>query len=81
MKQFRVMIVLLLLPAAGAETTFFDRDDAFIVSGSTADEVVEGITDRGIINARGCSYNWNCTNWSSCSPSGKQATSVSTVDT
>ena len=61
-----IIISLLLTPLTQAETTFFDQDDAFIMGDSPA------TTGGAISGGGGCSYKWNCTNWSECLPSGNQ---------
>ena len=80
MKQFRVLIVLLLLPAAGAETTFFDQDDGIILGNSPTTTEGTGRTIAGT-SGGGCRYDWNCTNWSGCPLSGKQTRNCLNVGT
>jgi len=71
-----VLILLLLAVNVSAETTFFDNpDDAFIMGGSTTGEVIGGTTGGG------CTYEWNCTNWSECLPSGTRTRNCTNIGT
>lgn len=67
MKFISLIIFFLIIPLVYAETTFFDQDDAFIMGESTTGGAIGGTTGGG-----GCRYEWVCTNWSICFPSGKQ---------
>lgn len=71
MKFILFISFLFLIPFACAETTFFDQDDAFVMSSSATSGVI-GETTSGTTGGAGCTYKWHCTNWSECFPSGKQ---------
>lgn len=72
-----ITISLLSISLVQADTTFFDNpDDAFIMGGSPTGEVIAGTTGGG-----GCRYEWNCTNWSECLPSGKQTRNCINIGT
>jgi len=80
-----ILITLFLLAAlaanAYAETTFFDnQDDAFIMGGSATGGVIVGTTGE-TTGGGGCTYKWNCTNWSECLPSGKQTRNCTNIGT
>ena len=60
------LFILFFIPLISAESTFFDQDDAFIMGDSPA------TTGGAVSGGGGCSYKWNCTDWSECLPSGKQ---------
>ncbi|MBI2106581.1 PRC-barrel domain-containing protein [Candidatus Woesearchaeota archaeon] len=61
-----IVISLLSLPLIHAESTFFDNpDDVFIMGDSET-------TGGAVSGGGGCSYKWNCTDWSKCLSSGKQ---------
>jgi hypothetical protein len=74
------LIALSLLAAlaanVSAETTFFDSDDAFIIGGSATGGVIGGTADGG-----GCTYGWDCTNWSGCLSSGRQTRNCTNIGT
>lgn len=65
-----LITLIFLISLVNADSTFFDSPDYSFVIGnpSTTDS---GITSR-TTNGGGCKYEWNCTNWSECLPSGKQ---------
>jgi hypothetical protein len=72
-----IISLLSLVANVSAETTFFDNpDDAFIMGDPTAGGVIGGTTGEG-----GCTYEWNCTNWSECLPSGKQTRNCTNIGT
>jgi len=79
-----IIISLLFLPLVQADSTFFDQDDAFIMGDSTTTSptggVIEGTTG-GTTGSGGCSYKWNCTDWSECLPSGKQTRICTNIGT
>ncbi len=75
-----LILFLLLIPLVYAETTFFDNpDDVFIMGNPATGGVIEGTT--GVTTGGGCSYKWNCTNWSECSSYGKQIRNCTNVGT
>ena len=61
-----------------ADTTFFDNtNDAYIMSNSTLLGLTEGGASSStstsfLTTSIGCNYDWNCTNWGVCLPSGEQ---------
>ena len=71
-----IIISLLLTPLTQAETTFFDQDDAFIMSDFSTGGVIGGTTGSG-----SCRYEWNCTNWNECLPPGKQTRVCTNIGT
>jgi len=75
-----ILITLLLsvvsVTNVSAETTFFDQDDAFIMGNPTTGGVIDGTTGGG-----GCTYRWNCTNWSECLQSEKQIRNCANIGT
>ena len=77
--------IIILLPLINADTTFFDNpDDFFIISDSTATSPtgeVTGGTTGGTTSGGGCRYEWNCTNWDECLPSGKQIRNCTNIGT
>jgi len=73
-----ITISLLFLPLAQAETTFFDQDDAFIMGNLPT---TAGVTGGATGGGGGCTYKWNCTNWSECFPSGKQTRNCTNIGT
>jgi len=74
-----VLITLLLLLVsvtnASAETTFFDQDDAFVMGNSVTGGVIVGTSEGG------CIYRWNCTNWSECLESENQIRNCTNIGT
>jgi hypothetical protein len=81
MKRLVLIIFLLLIPIACADTTFFDNlDDVFIMNGSATSGVI-GRTTGQVTGGGICRYEWNCTNWSECLPSGKQTRNCTNVGT
>ena len=67
------LVIMFLLPSVNAESTFFDQDDTFIMGNSPTGGVVGGTgTTGGTTSGGGCSYKWNCTNWSACISSRNQ---------
>jgi hypothetical protein len=77
-----IISILLLAVNASAETTFFDNpDDAFIMDDfATGGVVIVGRTG-GTTSVGACTYQWNCTDWSVCLPSGKQRRNCVNVGT
>lgn len=76
------IFLFLLIPLISAETTFFDQDNAFIMSNSTIGGVTGGTTVvTGETGGGGCIYKWNCTNWSECFVSGKQTRNCINIGT
>lgn len=81
MKWLILIIFLILIPLSYAESTFFDNpDDVFVIGSSATSETTGGITG-GATGDGGCVYKWNCTNWSECSPDGKQIRNCVNVGT
>lgn len=76
-KKILFFLAIFLIPIVYAETTFFDQDDAFVLGHST----ITPTTDGGLIGGGGCRYEWNCTNWSECLPSGKQIRTCTNIGT
>ena len=67
------LFTFLLIPLVSAETSFFDNpNEAFIMSNSATTGGAVGGTSGGTTGGGGCRYEWKCTNWSECLPSGKQ---------
>jgi hypothetical protein len=77
-----IISLFLLAVNASAETTFFDNpDDAFIMYDfATGGVVIIGRTGE-TTGGGGCTYEWNCTDWSKCLPSGKQTRNCVNVGT
>ena len=71
-----LLMVFFLIPLVSAETTFFDQDDAFIMGDFPTTPTTGQVTGGG-----GCRYEWNCTNWSECLPSGKQIRNCTNIGT
>lgn len=80
--RYSVLFLILLFapPLAIAESTFFDQDDAFVMGGSETGGVI-GEATGGTTSGGGCTYKWNCTNWSICFPSRKQIRSCTNIGT
>ena len=79
MKYIIPILILFLIHSVYAETTFFDQDDAFVMSNSQTTptgEVIGETTGGG-----GCRYEWNCTNWIECLQSGKQTRNCINIGT
>ena len=74
-----MMLLLILLPAVNAETTFFDQDDAFVM-GNPAGNSTTGGTIGGT-SGGGCAHNLNCTNCSECLLSGNQTGNCTDIST
>ena len=76
------LVIMFLLPSVNAETTFFDQDDTFIMGNSPTGGVVGGTgTTGGTTSGGGCSYKWNCTNWSACISSRNQTRICTNIGT
>jgi len=77
MRWLVLIIFLLLISLVQANTTFFDNpDDVFIMSNPATGGVIEEVEGGG-----GCKYEWNCTSWSECLPSGKQTRNCTNIGT
>lgn len=85
MSKMRFIIFLftfLLIPLVSAETSFFDNpNEAFIMSNSATTGGAVGGTSGGTTGGGGCRYEWKCTNWSECLPSGKQTRNCTNIGT
>ncbi|MBI2664446.1 hypothetical protein HYX10_03840 [Candidatus Woesearchaeota archaeon] len=76
-----IVISLLFLPLVYAETTFFDQDDAFIIGPVGKQNPNQQQSAPVAPMGGGCTYKWNCTNWSICLPSGKQTRNCTNIGT
>ncbi len=77
-----IIALLSLAVNASAETTFFDNpDDAFIMDDFATGEVVIVGRTGGTRSVGACAYQWNCTDWGGCLPSGKQTRNCVNVGT
>lgn len=73
MKYIIILLIFFLIPLVFANTTFFDQDDAFIMSNSATisptGEVIGGTTGEttdGTTSDGSCLTNWICSSWSPC---------------
>lgn len=73
----KIILFLLLIPFAYAETTFFDQEDIFIMGNSPTTLT----SDSGVTGGGGCIFKWNCTNWSECLSYGKQTRNCTNIGT
>lgn len=71
------LFFLVLIPLVSADTSFFDNPDDVFVMGSSSTGGVIGVTTGG----GSCKYEWNCTNWGECFPSGKQTRNCTNIGT
>ncbi len=77
-----IISLLSLVVNVSAETTFFDNpDDAFIMDDFATGGIVILGTTTGRVTGGSCTYEWNCTNWSECGPSGKQTRDCTNIGT
>ncbi len=80
-----ILIISLMLLAVNvsAETTFFGNpDDAFIMDDFATTGGVVIVERTGGATSRGaCTYQWDCTDWGKCLPSGKQTRNCINVGT
>ncbi len=84
MKYTIILLIFLLIPSAFADTSFFYQDDAFIMGNFASEPPSEPEPESGttrITNEGGCTYVWNCTNWSECLPSGEQTRNCTNIGT
>jgi len=81
MRWLALIIFLFLIPLVLADITFFDNPDGvFIASNVPATSTADSEVTGGAISG-GCRYEWNCTNWSECLPSGKQIRNCTNIGT
>ncbi len=81
MRWLALIIFLFLIPLVLADITFFDNPDGvFIASNVPATSTADSEVTGGAISG-GCRYEWNCTNWSECLPSGKQTRNCTNIGT
>lgn len=65
-----LILSVVLAANVSAETTFFDQDDAFIMSNYARSNYTTGAT--GVTTGgESCMYEWKCASWSTCI-NGKQ---------
>ncbi len=84
MKFITPLLFLILIPLVSADTTFFDNpDDAFIMGDSATEEpeLGSGILGETTGDEGDCRYEWDCTDWSKCLPSGKQTRDCTNIGT
>ncbi|MBW2993299.1 hypothetical protein KY317_01865 [Candidatus Woesearchaeota archaeon] len=71
-----ITIFLLLIPIICADTTFFDNPDNMFIYSNPALSAPQPPS-----GGSGCSYKWNCTDWSECLSSGKQTRTCINIGT